>query len=124
MTFVDLVAGTLEHVLVPVVVPELETITVGGAVSGCSIESSPSATAAFTMRVWSTRRNVHRIVERKLLEIGGVKTLISHNYFTPEELWSVWNKPNHDAVKARTDPDGIFRDLSPKTGRAARGVAG
>src|SRR5207248_2743691 len=30
---------TLRHGLVPLVVPELRTITVGGAVSGCSIES-------------------------------------------------------------------------------------
>ena len=39
MTFVDLVAATLRHGLVPIVVPELKTITIGGAVSGCSIES-------------------------------------------------------------------------------------
>ena len=39
VTFVDLVAATLRHGLVPLVVPELKTITIGGAVSGCSIES-------------------------------------------------------------------------------------
>src|ERR671922_209301 len=39
VTFVDLVAATLPYGLVPLVVPELKTITVGGAVSGCSIES-------------------------------------------------------------------------------------
>ena len=39
VTFVDLVAATMRHGLVPIVVPELETITIGGAVSGCSIES-------------------------------------------------------------------------------------
>jgi FAD/FMN-containing dehydrogenase len=39
VTFVDLVKETLRYGLVPTVVPELETITVGGAVSGCSIES-------------------------------------------------------------------------------------
>ena len=37
--FCDLVEATLRHGLVPIVVPELETITIGGAVSGCSIES-------------------------------------------------------------------------------------
>src|SRR5436190_20094559 len=40
VTFVDLVAATLPLGLVPMVVPELETITLGGAVSGCSIEST------------------------------------------------------------------------------------
>src|SRR5262249_41063845 len=39
VTFVDLVDATLEHGLVPIVVPELKTITIGGAVAGCSIES-------------------------------------------------------------------------------------
>lgn len=39
VTFEQLVAATQKHGLVPLVVPELKTITVGGAVSGCSIES-------------------------------------------------------------------------------------
>src|SRR5207248_10767519 len=37
--FVDLVQATLRHGLVPIVVPELKTITIGGAVAGCSLES-------------------------------------------------------------------------------------
>ncbi len=39
VTFTDLVEATLAHGLVPIIVPELKTITVGGAVSGCSLES-------------------------------------------------------------------------------------
>jgi len=39
VTFVDLVKATLRYGLVPFVVPELKTITIGGAVAGCSIES-------------------------------------------------------------------------------------
>src|SRR3989338_77825 len=39
VTFVDLVKATIRHGLVPIVVPELKTITIGGAVAGCSIES-------------------------------------------------------------------------------------
>lgn len=39
VTFSDLVRATLRHGLAPMLVPELETITVGGAVSGCSVES-------------------------------------------------------------------------------------
>ena len=35
----DLVAATLPLGLAPIVVPELKTITIGGAVAGCSIES-------------------------------------------------------------------------------------
>lgn len=39
VAFVDLVRETLKHGLVPMTVPELKTITIGGAVSGCSVES-------------------------------------------------------------------------------------
>ena len=39
VTFIDLVRATLPLGLVPIVVPEFKTITIGGAVSGCSIES-------------------------------------------------------------------------------------
>ena len=39
VTFGELVPATLAHGLLPVVVPELEGITVGGAVAGCSVES-------------------------------------------------------------------------------------
>jgi len=40
VTFTDLVRRTMEYGLVPKIVPELRTITVGGAVCGCSIESA------------------------------------------------------------------------------------
>ncbi len=39
VTFAELVRATLAHGLLPMVVPELEGITVGGAVAGCSVES-------------------------------------------------------------------------------------
>jgi FAD/FMN-containing dehydrogenase len=40
VTFVDLVGATLRYGLAPMVVPELKTITVAGAVSGGSLEST------------------------------------------------------------------------------------
>ena len=39
VTFDELVRATLPYGLAPIIVPELKTITVGGAVAGCSIES-------------------------------------------------------------------------------------
>jgi FAD/FMN-containing dehydrogenase len=39
ITFTDLVDATLRHGLAPIIVPELRTITIGGAVAGCSVES-------------------------------------------------------------------------------------
>jgi len=68
-------------------------------------------------------RNIHRLIEEKLRELGGVKTLISHNYYSRDEFWSIWNKRNYDQVKAITDPRNVFRDLYTKTCRAAMGLA-
>ncbi len=39
VTFAEVARATLAHGLVPTVVPELEGITLGGAVAGCSVES-------------------------------------------------------------------------------------
>ncbi len=66
-------------------------------------------------------RNVHRMIEQKLVELGGIKTLIAHNYYGEAEFWSIFNKPDYDAVKAITDPRNVFRDLYTKTCRAAMG---
>jgi FAD/FMN-containing dehydrogenase len=67
-------------------------------------------------------RNIHRMIEEKLRELGGIKTLISHNYYSRDEFWSIWNKRNYDEVKAFTDPQNVFRDLYTKTCRAAMGL--
>jgi FAD/FMN-containing dehydrogenase len=65
--------------------------------------------------------NYHRLIEEKLRELGGIKTLISHNYYGEDEFWQIWNKRNYDAVKAITDPKNLFRDLYTKTCKAAMG---
>jgi FAD/FMN-containing dehydrogenase len=67
-------------------------------------------------------KNDHAIIEQKLLEIGGLKTLISHNYFSEADFWRIFNKRAYDEAKAVTDPDNIFRDLYTKTCRASRGL--
>jgi FAD/FMN-containing dehydrogenase len=69
------------------------------------------------------RRNVHRELESKLRALGGIKTLISHNYYPRDEFWSIYNKANYDRVKRITDPDNQFRDLHEKTCRAAMGLS-
>ncbi|MDB4956860.1 MAG: putative decaprenylphosphoryl-beta-D-ribose oxidase [Myxococcales bacterium] len=69
-------------------------------------------------------RNAHRMMEEKLREIGGIKTLIAHNYYPEAEFWQIFNKPNYAAVKAKTDPQNLFRDLYTKTCRTAMGEMG
>ena len=68
-------------------------------------------------------RNYYRILEKKLQELNGVKTLISYNYYEEEEFWRIFNRENHFAVKARTDPHNLFRDLYTKTVLAVRGLS-
>lgn len=65
--------------------------------------------------------NYYRLMEQKLKEINGVKTLISYNYYPEDEFWEIFHRENFAAVKAITDPDNIFRDLYQKTCRAAMG---
>ena len=67
-------------------------------------------------------QNYHAIIEQKLLEIGGLKTLISHNYFSESDFWRIFNKRAYDQVKTVADPDNIFRDLYTKTCRASQGL--
>ena len=67
------------------------------------------------------RGNYHKLMEEKLAEVGGLKTLISHNYYAEGDFWRIWNKRNYDHAKAIADPDNIFRDLYTKTCKAAQG---
>lgn len=66
-------------------------------------------------------RNAHRMIEEKLAELGGIKTLIAHNYYPEDQFWTIWNKRNYDAVKAVTDPRNLFRDLFTKTCKTVMG---
>jgi FAD/FMN-containing dehydrogenase len=66
-------------------------------------------------------KNYHRLMEQKLRELGGIKTLIAHNYYPEDEFWSIFNKRNYDAVKRVTDPKNLFRDLYTKTCKTIMG---
>jgi hypothetical protein len=59
--------------------------------------------------------NYYRLMEEKLQELNGIKTLISYNYYQEAEFWQIFNRRNYDTVKAITDPDNIFRNLYEKT---------
>ncbi|MEK6827423.1 MAG: FAD-binding oxidoreductase [Nanoarchaeota archaeon] len=67
-------------------------------------------------------KNYYRILEEELKKIGGLKTLISNNFYSEEEFWKIWNKENYDKVKKIADPDNIFRNLYEKTCRASMGL--
>ncbi|MFA6514753.1 MAG: hypothetical protein WCT42_00610 [Candidatus Paceibacterota bacterium] len=62
------------------------------------------------------------MMEDELTSVGGIKTLISNNYYSEEEFWKTWNKPNYDEVKKITDPNNIFRDLYTKMCKTTQGL--
>ncbi len=61
--------------------------------------------------------DLDKLIEEKVFELGGIKTLISRNFYEAETFWSVYSKPRSDAAKARLDPDNLFGDLYGKMGR-------
>lgn len=67
-------------------------------------------------------KNYYKIMEDELISVGGIKTLISNNYYSEKEFWKTWNKPNYDEVKKVTDPTNIFRNLYTKMCRTTQGL--
>jgi FAD/FMN-containing dehydrogenase len=56
----------------------------------------------------------NRMVERKVIELGGIKSLYSDSYFSEDEFWRIYNKPAYDALKQRYDPNNRFKNLYEK----------
>jgi FAD/FMN-containing dehydrogenase len=56
----------------------------------------------------------NRKIERKVAELGGVKSLYSDSYYPEDEFWRLYNRPAYDALKARYDPNARFRNLYEK----------
>jgi FAD/FMN-containing dehydrogenase len=56
----------------------------------------------------------NRMIEHKVTELGGLKSLYSDSYFTPDEFWAIYNRPAYDALKRKYDPDRALPDLYEK----------
>jgi FAD/FMN-containing dehydrogenase len=56
----------------------------------------------------------NRLVERKVGELRGVKSLYSDSYYPPDEFWSVFDRDAYRRLKAKYDPDRVFGDLYDK----------
>jgi FAD/FMN-containing dehydrogenase len=57
----------------------------------------------------------NRKVERKVSELGGIKSLYSDSYFASDEFWSIYDRGAYRALKERYDPKGALGDLYDKT---------
>lgn len=53
----------------------------------------------------------NRQVEEKVIALGGMKSLYSDSYFTPEQFWRLYNKAAYDRLKQKYDPGHVFKDI-------------
>ena len=56
----------------------------------------------------------NRLVERKVAQLGGIKSLYSDSYYPREEFAAIYNQDAYDALKRRYDPQRRFKDLYEK----------
>jgi len=53
----------------------------------------------------------NRLIERKLAELDGIKSLYSDAYYSTDEFWALYNRGAYDKLKAKYDPNGRLSDL-------------
>ena len=53
----------------------------------------------------------NRQVEEQAMVLGGMKSLYSDSYFTPEQFWRMYNKPVYERLKEKYDPNGALGDI-------------
>ena len=56
----------------------------------------------------------NRLVEAKVTELGGIKSLYSDAYFTPEAFWRIYNKSAYDRLRQRYGATQTLKDLYAK----------
>jgi FAD/FMN-containing dehydrogenase len=57
---------------------------------------------------------VNRRIERKVAELGGIKSLYSDSYYTADEFWAIFDRPAYLALKREYDPRNTRGDLYAK----------
>jgi FAD/FMN-containing dehydrogenase len=71
---------------------------------------------------WDVVRRCHafpaghhnRLVEAKVAELGGIKSLYSESYYAPEDFWRIYDGQAYRTLKNQYDPEGRARDLYQK----------
>ena len=56
----------------------------------------------------------NRLVEDKVTELGGTKSLYSDSYYDRESFWQLYNGDRYQALKEKYDPNRCFKDLYQK----------
>jgi FAD/FMN-containing dehydrogenase len=68
---------------------------------------------------WDSRRSreahppghFNRLIETKVMELGGLKSLYSDVYLDEKAFWDVYDQPAYDRLKAKYDPNGHLKDI-------------
>src|SRR5512134_2061217 len=80
------------------------------------------ATTLVNFGFWDVKRtheahapgHFNRLIERKVDELGGIKSLYSESFFTREEFDRLYGGPDYAKLKSRYDPNGRLSDLYSK----------
>jgi FAD/FMN-containing dehydrogenase len=56
----------------------------------------------------------NRMIERKVAELGGLKSLYSDSFYAEDEFWAAYDRAAYAALKAKYDPSGTLPDLYAK----------
>lgn len=56
----------------------------------------------------------NKIIEKKVSELNGKKSLYSTSYYSKEEFWKQYHKQSYDRLKAKYAPSQVFPDLYEK----------
>ncbi len=60
------------------------------------------------------RGHFNRLIERKVAELGGIKSLYSDSCYPREEFWGIYGGSDYRRLKDKYDPQGRLRDLYDK----------
>ena len=90
--------------------------------AGFSLYPMDPATLYVNFGFWNVIKNrkkmgpghYNRLVEKKVSELGGMKSLYSDAYYSPEQFWDIYNKDEYFSLKKHYDPKGQFKDLYAK----------
>ena len=57
----------------------------------------------------------NRIIEKKVLELKGKKSLYSNSFYPEKEFWKIYNGKKYFILKRKYDPKGVFLNLYEKS---------
>ena len=62
---------------------------------------------------------LNRRIERKVAELGGIKSLYSDSFYTEDEFWSIYDRGAYRGAEGALRSRGLLPDLYAKCVRAA-----